>query len=132
MLGRPTQPRRARVFMSKVSPWKVLQITFLFSIALGILTVAVRAGLWMVLDATGLLEQLSVFLTGVVGTSSGFSVDLRHTFPLNQVAAVASIIALVDVVLISVLAVLGSAVYNFVAVLGGGVEVTLTDGYATG
>ncbi|MCZ2404716.1 DUF3566 domain-containing protein [Paenarthrobacter sp. Z7-10] len=124
----PTQPRRARLLVSKASPWKILQTAFLLSIALGVLTVAGYVALWMIFAATGFFDQLSAFLTSVVGTSLGSPVDLRHALPLNRVAAFATIVALVNVVLISVSATIGVLVYNVSAILVGGLEVTLTDG----
>lgn len=125
--ARPTQPRRARLLISKASPWKVLQIAFLLSIAFGVLTVAGYVALWVVFDVTGVFDQLDAFLTSVVGTSLGSSVDLRHALPLNRVAAFATVVALVNVVLISIVATLWALVYNVSAILVGGIGVTLTD-----
>ncbi|WP_460691227.1 DUF3566 domain-containing protein [Nesterenkonia suensis] len=128
-LVRPTpkaKVRKARLLISKMDPWSVLKMSFLLSVALGIMTVVCAVMLWSVMDLTGIFDRVNDLLAQVLGTEGeGFAVEQMVT--LGQVASFATIIAVINVVLLTVLAMLGAVLYNLSASLVGGVGVTLTD-----
>ncbi|MDZ5077394.1 DUF3566 domain-containing protein [Nesterenkonia sp. HG001] len=128
-LVRPTpkaKVRKARLLISKVDPWSVLKMSFLLSVALGIMTVVCAVMLWSVMDLTGIFDRVNDLLAQVLGTEGeGFAVEQMVT--LGQVASFATIIAVINVVLLTVLAMLGAILYNLSASLVGGIGVTLTD-----
>ncbi|APF41834.1 DUF3566 domain-containing protein [Neomicrococcus aestuarii] len=117
--------RKARLLVSKVEPWSVLKMAFLLSVALGIITVVAAVMLWTVLDVTGVFDKLNELIMGVLGTESSF--DLKQVLSLGQVASFATIIAVANVVILTVIAMLGSLLYNISSSLVGGIGVTLTD-----
>ncbi|MGF9661937.1 DUF3566 domain-containing protein [Arthrobacter crystallopoietes] len=118
--------RRARLLVSKVDPWSVLKMAFLLSVALGIVTVVASIVLWTTLDITGIFDRVNDLLTEIAGTEGG-AFDLRAYASLGQVASFATIIAVVNVVLLTALAMLSAVLYNISATLVGGIGVTLTD-----
>jgi hypothetical protein len=118
--------RRARLLVSKVDPWSVLKMAFLLSVALGIVTVVASIVLWTTLDITGIFDRVNGLLTEIAGTEGG-GFDLRSYASLGQVASFATIIAVVNVVLLTALAMLSAVLYNISATLVGGIGVTLTD-----
>ncbi|GAB3267881.1 hypothetical protein GCM10027449_00740 [Sinomonas notoginsengisoli] len=118
--------RRARLIVSKVDTWSVLKMAFLLSVALGIVTVVASIVLWMVLDVTGIFDKINGLLGEVAGSESG-TVDLKKIASLGQVASFATIIAVVNVVLLTALSMLTAVLYNISATLVGGIGVTLTD-----
>jgi hypothetical protein len=120
--------RRARLAVSRVSPWKVLQIAFLLSVALGVVTVVGLVLLWVVLNGTGVVGQLDSFLSGTLGTTGGAPVDLGKAVGVGQVAAFATVLAVVNVVVLTALSVVAAFVYNVCGTLVGGVGVILADG----
>jgi len=63
----------------------------------------------------------------VLGSNTEQSFNLYDYIGLRRVLGVASLIAVVDVVLITALATLGSFLYNLSASLLGGIEVTLAE-----
>ncbi|WP_427015894.1 DUF3566 domain-containing protein [Pseudarthrobacter sp. P1] len=118
--------RRARLLVSKVEPWSVLKMAFLLSVALGIITVVAAIVLWTVLDLTGLFDKVNALMSDIQGAESG-AFDLKKFASLGQVASFATIIAVVNVVLLTALSMLSAVLYNVSATLVGGIGVTLTD-----
>ena len=118
--------RRARLLVSKVEPWSVLKMAFLLSVALGIVTVVAAIVLWTVLDLTGIFDQVDSLL-GTLAGSEGAGFELKKIASLGQVASFATIIAVINVVLLTALSMLSAVLYNISATLVGGIGVTLTD-----
>ncbi len=118
--------RRARLLVSKVEPWSVLKMAFLLSVALGIVTVVAAIVLWTVLDLTGIFDQVDSLL-GTLAGSEGGGFELKKVASLGQVASFATIIAVINVVLLTALSMLSAVLYNISATLVGGIGVTLTD-----
>ena len=118
--------RRARLLVSKVDPWSVLKMAFLLSVALGIVTVGAAIVLWTVLDLTGIFDQVDGLL-GTLAGSEGGGFELKKVASLGQVASFATIIAVINVVLLTALSMLSAVLYNISATLVGGIGVTLTD-----
>lgn len=130
-LVRPTpkaKVRKARLLISKVDPWSVLKMSFLLSVALGIMTVVAAVTLWTVMDVSGIFNRVNELLGQILGTEGGGgSFRVEELVTIAQVAAFATIIAVVNVVLLTVLSMLAAVLYNLSASLVGGVGVTLTD-----
>jgi hypothetical protein len=119
--------RRARLLVSKVDPWSVLKMAFLLSVALGIVTVVAAIVLWSVLDTIGLFDKVNSFINDIQGKEGGTPFDLLSIASLGQVASFSTIVAVVNVVLLTTLSVLSAWLYNISATLVGGIGVTLTD-----
>ena len=117
--------RRARLVVSKVDTWSVLKLAFLLSVALGIITVVASLVLWIVLSLTGMFEGINELLSMLGGSAGG--ADIRKILSLGNVALASTLISVVNVILLSVLSVLGAILYNLAAALIGGIGVTLTD-----
>lgn len=129
-LVRPTpkaKVRKARLLVSKVDPWSVLKMSFLLSVALGIMTVVCAVMVWSIMDLTGIFTQINDLLGQVLGTEGGEGFAVQEMVTLGQIASFATIIAVINVVLLTVLSMLGAVLYNLSASLVGGIGVTLTD-----
>lgn len=118
--------RKARLLISKVDPWSVLKMAFLLSVSLGIVTVVASVALWSVLDLTGTFDRVNELLQQIIGTTEN-KFDLKQLASLGQVASFATIIAVVNVVLLTALSMLSAVLYNISSTLVGGIGVTLTD-----
>lgn len=119
--------RRARLLVSKVEPWSVLKMAFLLSVALGIITVVAAIVLWSVLDVMGLFDKINSLISDIQGSEGGSAFDLMKYASLGQVASYATIVAVINVVLLTALSMLSAVLYNISATLVGGIGVTLTD-----
>ena len=119
-------PKRARLYVTRIDPWSVTKVAFLISLAIGIVLVAAVAGLWWMLDYTGVFVTVSTTVDDVVGTAAtGFS--LMDYVELSRVIGVTVIIASVEIVLVSLVATLFAILYNLSVGLTGGFEVVLSD-----
>lgn len=127
--GARTVPRtrKARLRVAKVDPWSVMKVGFLLSIALGICTVIAVAVLWMVMDAMGVFAAVGGTVSEATSSDSGGGFDLQGFLSLPRVLTFTSVVAAIDVVLMTALATLGAFIYNMSAGLVGGVEVTLAE-----
>ncbi|MEZ0064135.1 hypothetical protein ABIA32_000113 [Streptacidiphilus sp. MAP12-20] len=120
--------RRARLRVVRTDPWTVMKVSFLLSIALGVVTIVGVSLLWMVLDAAGVFSSLGGTLkqaTTGADASSGF--DLQSYLSFGNVFMFTGLIAVIDVVLLTALCTLGSFIYNTAAGMTGGVELTLAE-----
>ncbi|MFE2268960.1 DUF3566 domain-containing protein [Streptomyces lavendulae] len=119
--------RKARLRVTKADPWSVMKVSFLLSIALGVCTVVAAAVLWMVMDAMGIFSTVGGTISEATGSNEGNGFDLQSFLSLPRVLIFTSVIAVIDVVLMTALATLGSFIYNLSAGFVGGVELTLAE-----
>lgn len=121
-------PRRARLVLARVDPWSVMKLAFLLSIALAIVLVVAVVVLWSVLDGLGVFDSVAKTLEDVTRNENGSGgVDLTSYIGLSRVVGITTILALVNVVLMTALATLGAFLYNLAASLVGGLHVTLSE-----
>ncbi|MFF4172103.1 DUF3566 domain-containing protein [Streptomyces sp. NPDC001744] len=127
--GARTTPRtrKARLRVAKADPWSVMKVSFLLSIALGICTVVAAAVLWMVMDAMGVFSTIGGTISEATGSNESNGFDLQSFLSLPRVLMFTSVIAVIDVVLMTALATLGAFIYNLSAGFVGGVELTLAE-----
>jgi Transmembrane domain of unknown function (DUF3566) len=119
--------RRARLRVTHVDPWSVMKVSFLLSIAIGIVTVIAVAVVWSVLGAAGVWDSINTSVQEVIGGETGQSFNVEDYVGTSRVLGFTMIVAVVDVVLITAIATLGAFLYNLAATLLGGLEVTLAE-----
>ena len=115
--------RRAKLVIAKIDAWSVFKISFLLSVGLGIVTVVAGIFLWTTMDLTGIFDDINALLGTILGTEGG-GTQIQELFTL---ASMTTIIAVLNVVLITIAASLAALLYNVCASLVGGVGLTLTD-----
>lgn len=127
-VGAPRRTRKARLRLSRLDPWSVMKTSLLFSIAAGIVFVVAAYGVWTVLNASGLFASIDDIVKSVVSTP-GDTTPFRVQEYINtqKVMGVATSIAVIDVLIFTALATLGSFLYNLAATVLGGLEVTLAE-----
>ena len=119
--------RRARLRVARTDPWSVMKVSFLLSIALGVVTVVGVALLWMVLDTAQVFSSVGGTVKQATGTDQNGGFDLQSFLSFGHVMSFTALIAVIDVVLLTALATLGSFIYNTAAGMTGGVELTLAE-----
>jgi hypothetical protein len=121
-------PRRARLRLSRIDPWSVMKVSFLLSIAFGIVTIVSVFMVWSVLGAAGVWSSINNTVSDTVSsgtTASDFHIE--DYLGMSRVLGFTMLVSVIDVVLITAIATLGAFLYNMAASLLGGVEVTLTE-----
>ena len=117
-------PRRVRLAVSRVDPWSVAMVSFLLSVALGIMFIVATVILWFLLDSMHVFASIEELFVSVGSESFGQLIDYVR---FDRVLTMAALVAIVDVVLLTALATLCAFLYNIAASLVGGVHLTLTD-----
>jgi hypothetical protein len=118
---RPGGERRVQV-LRRIDPWSVLKVSlmmYLFLLAVGIV---VGSGLWVIGRQTGVLANIENLLEDLVLGTPG-SYHLRGGEVLFYAAVVGPMLAVVAALVTTA----GAAVYNVVARLTGGLEVTVKE-----
>jgi len=118
-------PRRVRLAVARIDPWSAMKLSFLLSIALGIMMIVATIVFWMVLDGMYVFTEVDRLVQEVLGDTA--DVNVLQYVEFKRVVSLATIIAIVDMVLLTALATIGAFLYNVVASLVGGVHLTLID-----
>lgn len=120
-------PRRVRLVVSRLDPWSVMKMSFLLSVALGIVTVVSITIIWLVLNSMGVFGGVNDLLTNLGSGESSGGNGVRDAISFGRVVSAATIVSVVNVVLLTAVATLGAVIYNIASALVGGYLVTLTD-----
>ncbi|GAB3658915.1 hypothetical protein GCM10028833_36950 [Glycomyces tarimensis] len=121
-------PRRARLRLKRIDPWSVMKFSFAVSIVLFIVMVVATTVLYVALDAMGVFDTVNDMLAMLMGTNSDTGVEADNfRITAKGVIGAAALLGVVNMVLFTALATLGSFIYNVCADLVGGVEVTLAE-----
>ncbi|MGH8921541.1 MAG: DUF3566 domain-containing protein [Actinomycetes bacterium] len=123
---RPSRvPRRTSLQLQRLEPWSVLKLSLVLSVA-GFLAWMVAVGvLYGLLAGMGVWDQLNGTysdLTSVNNPQGGTALISG-----GRVFGVALVVGLVNIVLMTAMATVGSLIYNIATDLVGGVEVTLSE-----
>jgi hypothetical protein len=118
-------PRRVRLAVSRVDPWSVMKLAFLLSFAMGIMLVVAVAVVWATLNGLHVFTSIDGLIQQIVGSESDINVLQYAEF--SKVMSVTTLVAIVDIFLLTALATIGAFLYNIVAALVGGIHVTMTD-----
>ena len=110
--------------IQRVEPLSVAKVGFLLSFAMGIMIVVAMLILWLVLDSMQVLGQLNTLFETL---NSEQLLTIAAYLGFGRWMSFAVIIAIIDIVLMTGLAVVGAYVYNTIASLVGGVRISVTD-----
>ena len=117
--GRPS--RRARLLVRHIDPWSTLKFSFVLAVAMFFVWLVAIGVLYGVLDGMGVFEQIN----GLYDEVSGNGGD--SLFSPGLVLGTAALVGVVNIVLFTALATIGSFVYNICSDLVGGIEITLAE-----
>jgi Transmembrane domain of unknown function (DUF3566) len=118
-------PRRTNLQLQRLEPWSVLKLSLVLSVV-GFLVWMVAVGvLYGVLAGMGVWDQINGTYSDL--TSANTAQAGTDLVSGGRVFGVALVIGLVNIVLMTALATVGSLVYNIAADFVGGIEVTLSE-----
>ena len=121
-------PRRARLRLSRIDPWSVMKVSFLLSIAFGIVTVVSVFMVWSVLGAAGVWSSINNTVSDTVSSGNNVSsFNIEDYLGMSRVLGFTMLVSVIDVILITAIATLGAFLYNMASSLLGGIEVTLAE-----
>lgn len=117
-------PRQVMLAVARVDPWSVMKVSFLLSVAVAIAGVVATLVVWFMLDAMQVFSDVERFLLSIGADSFTALLDYAR---LPQVMSMATLVGVINIVVLTALATLGALIYNVVAALVGGIRVTLMD-----
>ncbi|WP_225725705.1 MULTISPECIES: DUF3566 domain-containing protein [unclassified Nocardia] len=117
------EPLRATVQIRRIDPWSTLKITLVISVAMFFVWMLAVGLLYIVLEGMGVWGRLNSSFTDIVSSDSGSG----GLISAGTVFGYAGVIGLINVVLFTALATVGTFIYNQCCDLVGGIQVTLAD-----
>ena len=120
-------PRRVRLTLTRVDPWSVMKVSFMLSVAAGIMFVVAALFVWYMLDALHVFSTIKELAGTIMNSDNNAYSTLVEYLALKQTVSMAIIIGVVNVVLTTALATVTAFLYNLTATLVGGVHLTLAD-----
>jgi len=118
-----TSAKQVRLRLVYVDFWSAVKLSFLAAVALAIVTIVSVFLVFMVLQSTSLIEQLDELLRAIV-TDGSFSLSAFLSLP--QVMAFAAIVAILNLIVITVLGAVVAGIYNLMVKVTGGLLVGFT------
>jgi Transmembrane domain of unknown function (DUF3566) len=115
--------KQVRLKLVYIDFWSALKLSFLVSLCFGIALVVSTFLIWVILNSTSVFASLDRMLSDIIGND--FS--LTDTIGLPQVMMFALIVALLNVVSVTVLGAVISMLYNLSVRLTGGLLVGFTN-----
>jgi hypothetical protein len=116
--------RRARLVVSRVNPWSVVKVTFLYSLCLFVILLVAVGVLWSVLNAAGVFDSVKSTAEDLTSKPNG---GVAEWLSLSRVMLIATLVGLANIILVTVLSAIGSLLYNVCTDIVGGIEVTLSE-----
>jgi hypothetical protein len=121
--SRPRGPLRASMQVRRIDPWSTLKVSLILSVALFFVWMIAVAFLYLVLGGMGVWSKLNSNVGDLLNNTSG-SAELVSA---GTIFGGATLIGLMNIVLLTAAATIGAFIYNLTTDLIGGVEVTLAD-----
>lgn len=112
--------RRARLAITYIDPWSVLKVTAVLALCLAVVTIVAALVLTAILQVFGVFSAVNDAGSSVLG--SDFEIS-----PLLFIV-LSAVVSLLNAVLFSALATVGTMLYNLaVRFVGGGIQAVLSD-----
>jgi hypothetical protein len=121
---RPVGTRQVRLRLVYVDFWSMVKLSFLIALAGSIVIVVATALVWIILNQTGVFEQIDSLLKDVTGQNT---YSIMDQFSLGQVLGFSIVVGILNVVVGTVLGAIVSVLYNLSVRITGGVLVGFTN-----
>jgi hypothetical protein len=118
---RPGGERRVQV-LRRIDPWSALKVSLVLYLCFFAVALLVGTGLWVAGRQTGVIANIEGLIEDL-----GLYVDGSYHFRDGYILQMAAVLGPILAVLAALATTAGVAVYNLVARLTGGLEVTVTE-----
>lgn len=116
-----TSAKQVRLRLVYIDFWSAVKLSFLAGVALAIVTVVSMFLIYMILNTTGLITRVDELLTAF---NENFV--LSEVLNLPQVMAFAAVVAILDLIVVTVLGAVVAGIYNLMVKVTGGLLVGFT------
>ncbi|GAB3711634.1 DUF3566 domain-containing protein [Nocardiopsis oceani] len=122
--------RKAHLTVSRVEPWSVMKFSFVVSLVCFIILFVAVAVIYAVLSMLGVFDELTSMINALLEGDGGedeLGLNPAAWFSPGRVLGYTGVIGALNIVLLTALSTVGAMLYNLVADLVGGVDVTLSE-----
>lgn len=116
-----TTAKQVRLRLVYIDFWSAVKLSFLAAIAIAIVTVVTFLMLYTVVQATGLIGTVDEFFQSITDGSS-----IEAFFGLPQVMAFAAVVAILNLIVVTVMGAVVAGIYNLAVKVTGGLLVGFT------
>lgn len=117
-----TSAKQVRLRLVYIDFWSAVKLSFLAAIAIAVVTVVSFVLVYLVVQTTGLISQADEFF----GNFTDGSILLSQFVSLPQVLAFSAIVAILNLVVVTVLGAVVAGIYNLAVKVTGGLLVGFT------
>ncbi|AZS35418.1 hypothetical protein CVS47_00007 [Microbacterium lemovicicum] len=117
-----TSSKQVRLRLVYVDFWSAVKLSFLAAVALAIVTIVTFFLVYMVIQTTGLVGKVDEFFTSF----SDGGVSITQFVGLPQVMAFAAVVAILNLIVVTVLGAVMAGIYNLAVKVTGGLLVGFT------
>ena len=125
-----TKTRRARLFVTRLEPYSVGKTAFVLSLSLAVVIIVATILMWLMLTISGTFDIINSTVDDIGGQGAS-AFDIFSFVSFGRIVGMALLVAALEIVLTTVLAVVFAAIYNATVTFTGGVEVTLSEDQPT-
>jgi nitrogen fixation-related uncharacterized protein len=122
--ARPSGTKQVRLKLVYIDFWSVVKLSFLIAVALGIVTVVATFLIWLILNQTGIFNDLDQVLRDILGDQN---FTIQDSFNVGQVMLFSVVVAVLNVVVGTVLGAVVAVLYNLSVRVTGGLLVGFTN-----
>jgi hypothetical protein len=125
--ARKPSKRQAMLTLARVEPWSVMKFSFVASVAAFVILFVAVALLYLVLAALGVFDSLENTVSSVTSSEGSSGTNISHWFSPSLILGYTAMLGAFNIVIITAICTVGSVIYNMIAKLFGGIEVTLRE-----
>ncbi|QDZ15547.1 DUF3566 domain-containing protein [Humibacter ginsenosidimutans] len=122
--SRRTPSKQVRLRLVYIDFWSAVKLSFLVGLCLAIISIVGAFLIWMVLDQTGIFDNLNGLFKDISGTSGS---DLKSILSLGTVMGFSIVVAILNLVVTTALGAVCSLLYNLSVKITGGLLVGFTN-----
>jgi len=119
--------RQAHLTVARVEPWSVMKFSFVVSVLAFIILFVAVAVLYAVLSSLGVFTSLQHLVSTVTSSKTSSGNNITGWFSASRVLGYTGMLGSLNIVLITAICTIGSVIYNLIARVFGGVEITLRE-----
>ena len=116
-----TNAKQVRLRLVYIDFWSAVKLSFLAAIAVAVVTVVSMIMVYAVIAASGLIDQMDTFVGDL---TDGLLISQFISFP--QVVAFSAVLAIINLVVVTVLGAVVAGIYNLAVKVTGGLLVGFT------
>lgn len=128
---RPEPPRRGRrqahLTLARVEPWSVMKFSFVGSVVAFIILFIAVCVLYMALAGLGVFSSLQNTVSTITSSQNTSGTNIADWFSASRILGYTGMIGALNIILITALSTVGAVIYNLIAHVFGGIEVTLRE-----